>query len=78
MSSGVLTVDEKLRPQVRRVRHFLSLHQAGALSDAVSPAKDAGVAQEGSGSHRLAIVGDAGPCTDPDGFAWEAKVTAKT
>jgi uncharacterized glyoxalase superfamily protein PhnB len=35
-------------------------------------AKDAGVPPEGSGSHRLAIAGDAGPCTDPDGFAWEA------
>jgi uncharacterized glyoxalase superfamily protein PhnB len=34
-------------------------------------AKDAGVAPEGSGSHRLAIGGDAGPFTDPDGFAWE-------
>jgi catechol 2,3-dioxygenase-like lactoylglutathione lyase family enzyme len=35
-------------------------------------AKDAGVAPEGSGSHRLAIGGDAGPFTDPDGFAWES------
>ncbi|MCK2215620.1 glyoxalase [Actinomadura sp. ATCC 31491] len=34
-------------------------------------AKDAGVAQEGSGSHRLVLGGDAGPCTDPDGFVWE-------
>ncbi len=34
-------------------------------------AKDAGVGREGSGSHRLAIGGDAGPFTDPDGFAWE-------
>jgi hypothetical protein len=34
-------------------------------------AKDAGVAPEGSGSHRLVIGGDIGPCTDPDGFAWE-------
>ncbi|SDZ14895.1 VOC family protein [Herbiconiux ginsengi] len=39
-------------------------------------AKDAGVAPEGSGSHRLAIMGDAGAFTDPDGFAWEASVTA--
>ncbi len=38
-------------------------------------AKDAGVPPEGSGSHRLTVVGDIGPCTDPDGFAWEA-VTA--
>lgn len=35
-------------------------------------AKDAGVAPDGTGSHRLAVSGDAGPFTDPDGFAWEA------
>ena len=35
-------------------------------------AKDAGVAPEGTGSHRIAIGSDAGPFTDPDGFAWEA------
>ncbi len=34
-------------------------------------AKDAGVAPEGSGSHRLIFGSDAGPFTDPDGFAWE-------
>lgn len=34
-------------------------------------AKDAGVAPEGTGSHRLTITGDAGAFTDPDGFAWE-------
>jgi hypothetical protein len=34
-------------------------------------AKDAGVAPDGSGSHRLAIGGDAGSFTDPDGFQWE-------
>jgi hypothetical protein len=34
-------------------------------------AKDAGVAQDGSGSHRLVIGGDAGRFTDPDGFEWE-------
>ena len=34
-------------------------------------AKDAGVAPEGSGSHRLTISGNAGPVTDPDGFVWE-------
>lgn len=33
-------------------------------------AKDAGVAPEGSGSHRLVIGSDAGPFSDPDGFAW--------
>jgi predicted lactoylglutathione lyase len=40
-------------------------------------AKDAGVPPEGAGSHRIVIGGDAGPFTDPDGFAWEA-VTART
>jgi catechol 2,3-dioxygenase-like lactoylglutathione lyase family enzyme len=35
-------------------------------------AKDAGVAQDGSGSHRLIIGSDAGPFTDPDGFEWDA------
>ena len=34
-------------------------------------AKDAGVAPDGSGSHRLAIGGDACSFTDPDGFEWE-------
>ncbi|MFV2174019.1 glyoxalase [Actinomadura sp. LOL_016] len=35
-------------------------------------AKDTGVAQEGTGSHRLVLVGGGAPVTDPDGFAWEA------
>ena len=35
-------------------------------------AKDAGVSPEGTGSHRIVIASDAGPFTDPDGFAWEA------
>lgn len=34
-------------------------------------AKDAGVAADGAGSHRLAIDTDAGPFTDPDGFLWQ-------
>jgi uncharacterized glyoxalase superfamily protein PhnB len=34
-------------------------------------AKDAGVDEDGSGSHRIAIGGDAGRFTDPDGFEWE-------
>ncbi|MGP4026276.1 glyoxalase [Actinomadura sp. 3N407] len=34
-------------------------------------AKDAGVPPDGTGSHRLMIGTDAGPFTDPDGFAWE-------
>ncbi|MGH1523826.1 glyoxalase [Leifsonia sp. L25] len=34
-------------------------------------AKDAGVPDDGSGSHRIVIGGDSA-ATDPDGFAWEA------
>ncbi|MCO6008619.1 glyoxalase [Actinoallomurus purpureus] len=34
-------------------------------------AKDAGVSPDGTGSHRIMIGSDAGPFTDPDGFAWE-------
>ncbi|WP_328461057.1 glyoxalase [Streptomyces sp. NBC_00448] len=44
----------------------LGLYGRGAL------AKDAGVAPDGTGSHRLAVVGgDRGAFTDPDGFVWE-------
>jgi predicted lactoylglutathione lyase len=35
-------------------------------------AKDAGVSPDGTGSHRVVVHSDAGPFTDPDGFAWEA------
>jgi catechol 2,3-dioxygenase-like lactoylglutathione lyase family enzyme len=35
-------------------------------------AKDAGLPEEGTGSHRIVIGGDAGSFTDPDGFAWQA------
>jgi catechol 2,3-dioxygenase-like lactoylglutathione lyase family enzyme len=34
-------------------------------------AKDAGVAPDGTGSHRIIIGSGAGSFTDPDGFAWE-------
>ncbi|WP_347879675.1 glyoxalase [Streptomyces sp. Tu 2975] len=34
-------------------------------------AKVAGIAPEGTGSHRLAIGSDAGTFTDPDGFPWQ-------
>jgi uncharacterized glyoxalase superfamily protein PhnB len=34
-------------------------------------AKDAGVSPNGTGSHRVVIVADAGPFIDPDGFSWE-------
>ncbi|TDC79717.1 glyoxalase [Streptomyces hainanensis] len=33
-------------------------------------AKVAGVAPDGTGSHRLTVDGDTEPFTDPDGFAW--------
>jgi predicted lactoylglutathione lyase len=42
-----------------------------ALNSRRALAKNAGVDPEGSGSHRVVIGGDAGPFTDPDGFAWE-------
>lgn len=44
----------------------LTLYRRRAL------AKVAGVSPDGTGSHRLVIGSDAGPFTDPDGFAWEA------
>jgi predicted lactoylglutathione lyase len=43
-----------------------------ALYSRKAAAKNAGVAPEGSGSHRLVILGDIGSVTDPDGFVWEA------
>ena len=43
-----------------------------ALYGRRAAAKDAGISLDGTGSHRLVISGDAGPFTDPDGFAWEA------
>lgn len=42
-----------------------------ALYSRRAAAKDAGVSAEGTGSHRVVIVGDSGPFVDPDGFAWE-------
>ncbi|MEU6554405.1 glyoxalase [Streptomyces sp. NPDC046915] len=44
----------------------LALYKRRAL------AKDVGVPAEGTGSHRLVLAGAAGPCSDPDGFPWEA------
>ncbi|PTR27466.1 hypothetical protein C8K36_10488 [Rhodococcus sp. OK519] len=34
-------------------------------------AKDAGVADDGTGSHGIVIGTEAGPFTDPDGFTWQ-------
>ena len=42
-----------------------------ALYSRKAAAKDAGVDPSGSGSHRLAVTGDTGSFTDPDGFGWE-------
>ena len=47
-----------------------------ALYSRRAAAKDAGVSAEGTGAHRIVIVGDGGPFTDPDGFAWEATTRA--
>jgi hypothetical protein len=52
-----------------------SSHVKLALYGRRALAKDAGVAPEGTGSHRIAIGTDTGPFTDPDGFAWEAPRT---
>lgn len=41
-----------------------------ALNGRRALAKNAGVSAEGSGAHRLTIDANAGPFTDPDGFAW--------
>ena len=43
-----------------------------ALYPRKAAAKDAGVDPAGSGSHRLAVAGDAGTFTDPDDFVWES------
>ena len=42
-----------------------------ALLSRKALAKDAGVPMEGSGSHRLSLVGGSTAATDPDGFVWE-------
>jgi hypothetical protein len=42
-----------------------------ALYGRTALAKDAGVPADGTGSHRLVLTSDAGPFTDPDGFAWQ-------
>ncbi|MFJ8824790.1 glyoxalase [Streptomyces sp. NPDC102467] len=44
----------------------LALYKRAAL------AKDAGVPEDGAGSHRIVLGSTAGSFTDPDGFAWEA------
>ncbi|ONI90123.1 glyoxalase [Actinosynnema sp. ALI-1.44] len=48
----------------------LSLYRRKAL------AKVAGVAVEGTGSHRIVVGGAAQPCADPDGFVWHTSTVA--
>ncbi|MQY27741.1 VOC family protein [Nocardia aurantia] len=43
-----------------------------ALYGRRAAAKDAGVAPEGTGSHRIAVAGSLGVFADPDGFEWES------
>jgi predicted lactoylglutathione lyase len=43
-----------------------------ALYPRKAAAKDAGVPADGTGSHRIVVGSDAGPFTDPDGFAWQS------
>ena len=56
----------------RKYVEFATQHVKLALYGRRALAKDAGVSPDGTGSHRLVICGDAGPFTDPDGFAWAA------
>jgi hypothetical protein len=42
-----------------------------ALYSRRAAAKDVGVEPDGTGSHRIAIAGQAASFTDPDGFVWE-------
>jgi predicted lactoylglutathione lyase len=56
----------------RKYTQFDTEHVKLALYGRRALAKDAGVSPVGTGSHRIVIGGDAGPFTDPDGFAWEA------
>jgi hypothetical protein len=43
-----------------------------ALYSRRAAARDVGVSAEGTGSHRIVIGSNAGPFTDPNGFAWQA------
>ncbi|ALE04993.1 glyoxalase [Arthrobacter sp. ERGS1:01] len=46
-----------------------------ALYGPAALAKDAGVAPEGTGSHRLVLGSSSGAFSDPDGFSWESAVS---
>ena len=56
----------------RKYVEFVTTHVKLALYGRHALAKDAGVSPDGTGSHRIVIGSDAGPFTDPDGFAWQA------
>ena len=43
-----------------------------ALYSRRAPPRTPACSADGTGSHRIVIVGAGGPFTDPDGFAWEA------
>lgn len=55
---------------------YVEFTATSAVSLALYPrralAKDTGVTEEGTGSHRIVLGSDAGSLTDPDGFVWEA------
>src|SRR3954452_24040850 len=57
-------------------RKYVEFEQTGKIGLGLygrkALAKDAGVAAEGTGSHRLIIGGDIGTFSDPDGFACQA------
>ncbi|MEV4110039.1 glyoxalase [Nonomuraea sp. NPDC049695] len=54
---------------------YVEFDTSSAVTLALYPrralAKDTGMPQEGTGSHRIVIGGAAGTFTDPDGFVWE-------
>jgi catechol 2,3-dioxygenase-like lactoylglutathione lyase family enzyme len=56
----------------RKYVQFATAHVKLALYGRRALAKDAGVSPDGTGSHRIVVGSDAGPFTDPDGFAWES------
>jgi predicted lactoylglutathione lyase len=70
-------VDQGLRVGKSYGSKYVEFDSAGspiklALYSRRAAAKDAGVAPEGTGSHRIVVGGDVGPVTDPDGFVWES------
>jgi len=70
-------VDQGLRVGKSFGSKYVEFDSAGspiklALYSRRAAAKDAGVAPEGTGSHRIVVGGDVGPVTDPDGFVWES------